>query len=165
MHLPHAPQVSASARGPLAQNGRQRYCCYADKPHLPHIAPRKFFDLYDEDNISLPSPSTIPTGFPTKQWFACGECLSYPDWKATAIAGNFSMTTPMLPSVARQHRRAYFAALSYTDSLVGDVLGALDKPSSAIKETTVVALWADHGCKHNRHNMDANFHVREHWRS
>jgi len=41
------------------------------KPHLPHVAPQRFFDMYDEPSISLPEPPTIPTAFPKEMWFAC----------------------------------------------------------------------------------------------
>jgi len=46
------------------------------KPHLPHVAPQRFFDMYDEDTISLPEPPTIPTAFPKEMWFACEQSLS-----------------------------------------------------------------------------------------
>ena len=115
------------------------------KPHLPHIAPKRFFDLYDEGSISLPEPSHLPTGFPIQQWFACGEALSYSDWKADAVACNFSVSNPLSADSTRRHRLAYFAALSFTDSLVGDVIDALSSAGTALVESTVTVLLADHG--------------------
>ena len=120
------------------------------KPHLPHIAPQRFFDLYTEANISLPDVRTIPEGFPTKMWFACNEALSYPDWHMDACgkAGggygnsscpNFSIDKPMSPALTRKHRLAYFASLSYTDFLIGNIVGALD--STSLADNTVVSTY------------------------
>ena len=82
------------------------------------------------------------------------EALSYPDWHKAACGTkgggygnhscpNFSIDKPMPPALARTHRRAYFASLSYTDELLGNVVAALD--AIALKDNTVVMMWADHG--------------------
>lgn len=112
------------------------------KPHLPHIAPSPFFDLYNLTSISLPQPRTVPKRFPREQWFACVEALSYPDWKQQADRYNFSIDTPLPSCVARLHRRAYYAALSYTDFQFGTVLKELDS-SVHLATNTVVVLWSD----------------------
>ncbi len=124
------------------------------KPHLPHVAPKRFFDLYDETKISLPDCPSIPVGFPTEMWFACNEALSYPDWHkdACGTAGGgysnvscpkFGIDKPMAAELTRRHRLAYFASLSYTDELVGNIISALD--ATPLVKDTVVMLWADHG--------------------
>jgi hypothetical protein len=43
--------------------------------------------------------------------------------------------------VARKHRRAYFAALSYTDELIGNVMSTVD--TTDLAENTVVMLWGE----------------------
>ena len=48
----------------------------------------------------------------------------------------------MTPALTRTHRRAYFAALSYTDELIGNVVAALD--ATHLVENTVVALWGEY---------------------
>ena len=47
----------------------------------------------------------------------------------------------MTAALTRTHRRAYFAALSYTDELIGNVVAALD--ATHLVENTVVALWGE----------------------
>ena len=42
-------------------------------------------------------------------------------------------------------RRAYFACVSYIDSLVGKLLDELD--ALGLAENTIVVLWGDHGYK------------------
>ena len=44
------------------------------KPHLPHIVPKKYFDMYPEEGeISLPPNMEVPTDFPAEAWSSSGE--------------------------------------------------------------------------------------------
>jgi hypothetical protein len=70
--------------GPDRESSEPRAQVGLHKPHLPHVAPRRFFELYDEAAVSLPDERAIPTGFPREMWFACNEALSYPDWHLDA---------------------------------------------------------------------------------
>jgi arylsulfatase A-like enzyme len=47
--------------------------------------------------------------------------------------------------------RAYYAATTYVDTLIGRVLGSLDK--LGLRENTIVALWGDHGWHFNNHGL------------
>jgi iduronate 2-sulfatase len=38
------------------------------KPHLPHIVPQKWFDMYPLDGVSLPPNSKVPSGFKEENW-------------------------------------------------------------------------------------------------
>jgi arylsulfatase A-like enzyme len=38
------------------------------KPHLPHVAPKKYFDLYDVTKVSLPPNPKVPSGFMEHNW-------------------------------------------------------------------------------------------------
>jgi iduronate 2-sulfatase len=115
------------------------------KPHLPHIAPQSYFDLYPLDAVSLPDKQTrhIPSGAPEGVWSSCSEFRTYKDVAAAAKQGGFSETTPFNDSVTRLQRRAYFACASFVDAQIGKVLTALDV--TGLNQSTVVALWGDHG--------------------
>jgi hypothetical protein len=58
-------------------------------------------------------------------------------------------------SDARLLRRAYYASLSFTDSLVGMVISELDK--QGLSNDTIIVLWGDHGWKLGEHNMWGKF--------
>ena len=116
------------------------------KPHLPHIAPAEFFDLYPLSNVSLPAaPSRkAPQGSPPSGvWNACGEWKSYKDNAAAAKYEKFARDVPLGDEETRRQRRAYYAAASFVDAQIGKVLTELK--ATGLDKTTVVALWGDHG--------------------
>ena len=53
--------------------------------------------------------------------------------------------------LAQETRHAYFACVSYIDSLIGDLLSALDETGKA--DNTIIALWSDHGYQLGDHGM------------
>eukprot|EP00656_Telonema_subtile_P005812 TRINITY_DN12657_c0_g2_i1.p1 TRINITY_DN12657_c0_g2~~TRINITY_DN12657_c0_g2_i1.p1 ORF type:complete len:545 (+),score=98.27 TRINITY_DN12657_c0_g2_i1:172-1806(+) len=116
------------------------------KPHLPHIVPKKYYDLYDPDTVSLAPNKQVPTGFKEENWHADGngELRSYnlnagPEMRKDG----FGFNQPIADSFARAQRRAYFAAVSFMDAQVGRVLAALQQHD--LVENTIVVLWSDHG--------------------
>jgi len=112
------------------------------KPHLPHIAPKRFFDLYPLENVSLPPSPRAPKGAPMFAWNKCGEWTAYPDVKNKTSAMGFSREQPVDDEYARQQRRAYFAAASFADAQVGRVLDAVEE--AGLNNRTVVVLFGDH---------------------
>lgn len=98
------------------------------KPHLPFVAPERFFELY-KDGVEAP---------PVK-----AEDLADVAWPARS---NVRLNDDI--RYRKDHswedvRRAYLASISWTDWNVGLVLDALE--NSPYGENTVVVLWSDHG--------------------
>ena len=98
------------------------------KPHVPLIAPKKYFDLYDPAKIQLP-PDFAPL----------------PVSGGIAYRPNFDLfiQREATPELARQAIAAYYAATSFMDAQVGRVLAALDR--LGLRKNTVVLAWGDHG--------------------
>jgi iduronate 2-sulfatase len=108
------------------------------KPHLPFNSPKKYWDLYDESKIALtPSPG-IPANINKKSLHQSEEFNSYRlgDEKA-------SLEKPVSDNYARKLKHAYFAAVSYTDALIGKVLSELKQ--LGLEKNTIIILWSDHG--------------------
>ena len=117
------------------------------KPHLPFVAPSRFFDLYPPDEIELPGDQRPPSGMPTVAWSNWGELRQYLDIAPLNNSGVPGDTLP--PAVTKSLRRAYYASVSFTDHNVGLVLDALEKEGYA--ENTVVSFWGDHGWQLGEH--------------
>eukprot|EP01051_Picozoa_sp_SAG22_P002873 SAG22_NODE_133_length_18379_cov_34.571937_6_plen_205_part_00 len=115
------------------------------KPHLPHIVPQKYFDLYpDVAKISLPPNMEVPLHFPQDAWSPSGELRSYIDMGAAFAEANFSMQTHVDLLDIRHVRRGYFAATSFADANLGRVMNALTAAGPTISQNTVTVLWSDH---------------------
>ena len=112
------------------------------KPHLPFIAPKKYFDLYDPEKIEPAKNPYPPIGAPkyaTYNWNDLRHYYGIPD------------IGPVSPQQARELKHAYYACVSYTDAQVGRVLRQLD--DLGMRERTVVVLWGDHGWQLGEHGM------------
>ena len=106
------------------------------KPHLPFVAPKKYWDLYDPDLLPPPPLPRPPKGAPS---FAVSpgpnELNQYLE-KAQGLVP---------PRRARHLRHGYAACVSYVDALVGQLLDELEALN--LRENTIVVLWSDHGYK------------------
>ena len=108
------------------------------KPHLPFNAPKKYWDLYDENEIPLSPTPFIPENVNPASLHQSGEFNGY-------LLGDeeANLNGPVSDAYARKLRHAYFACVSYVDAQVGKLLDELEKQGLA--ENTVVVLWGDHG--------------------
>jgi arylsulfatase A-like enzyme len=123
------------------------------RPHLPFVAPKKYWDLYDPATIQLAPNPFPPKGAPEYAVLPGGELRSY----------HGIPTGPIPDDLARQLKHGYFAAISYMDAQVGRVLDELDR--LGLTEKTIIVLWGDHGwklgehggwCKHSNVENDTN---------
>ncbi len=104
------------------------------KPHSPYIAPKKYWDLYDEKEVALASDQALPEDAPSLAGHGSGELRRYTDQKKRG---------PIPEADQRKVRHAYYACVYYIDAQVGKVLDALEEQGLA--EDTIVVLWSDHG--------------------
>lgn len=121
------------------------------KPHLPFVAPAKYWDLYDPKKIE-----PAPNPFPPKG--APGYALT--DWGELRGYAGMPKSGPLSEQQAREGKHGYYAAVSYLDAQVGRVLDELDRLK--LREKTIVILWGDHGwqlgehgfwCKHTNYEI------------
>ncbi|WP_282014669.1 sulfatase [Marinifilum flexuosum] len=124
------------------------------RPHLPFVAPKKYWDLYQREEMPLAKYQKAAENGPLLAYHNSGELRSYTDIPPLK---SFSDIESDLIPVEKQKEmiHGYYAAVSYIDAQVGKVLNALD--SLGLTENTVVVLWGDHGwhlgdhgiwCKH-----------------
>ena len=123
------------------------------KPHLPFVAPKKYWDLYDPKKIKIPERK-IPKDMPEIALHQFGELRKYHGIPATGTLDD---------ETSRNLIHGYYAAVSMIDAQVGKLLNALDE--NGLTDNTIIVLWGDHGwklgdygswCKHTNFEMDTN---------
>jgi uncharacterized sulfatase len=104
------------------------------RPHVPCVAPKKWFDLYPLESIRLPQEPADHLGK-----------LPRP---ATPIrTPNYGLDDEKLRTMIR----AYYASVSFMDAQVGRLLDALDRLGLA--DRTIVVLFGDHGWQLGEHGQ------------
>jgi iduronate 2-sulfatase len=112
------------------------------KPHLPFVAPKKYWDLYDP-NLIEPAPNPFP---PTNS-----PSFALTDWGELRTYVGMPKNGPLSEKQAREAKHGYYAAVSYADAQIGRVLNELDK--LGLRDNTVVVLWGDHGWQLGEHGF------------
>jgi choline-sulfatase len=97
-------------------------------PHFPLLADKAFFDLYWPDGADVPE---IPAGYMDNM---------HPTWQALR---EFYQCDKMDAERTRKARAAYYGLCTFMDSLVGEVLDALERSGQA--DNTIVIYHSDHG--------------------
>ena len=118
-----------------------------EKPHLPFVAPKKYFDLYPPlAQIKLPENLEAPKNAPA---------LALTNWAEMRPYTGVPKKGPLNEQQAKELIRAYDACVSYADAQVGRLLDELKR--LGVSDNTIVILWGDHGyqlgeqglwCKH-----------------
>lgn len=108
------------------------------RPHLPFSSPAKYWELYDEEKLSLTPSPEIPQNVNPASLHVSGEFNSY-----KAGDEKPSLQQPVSDAYARKLRHAYYASVSYTDAQIGKLLQKLK--ALGLEKNTVVVIWGDHG--------------------
>ncbi|MCX6366737.1 MAG: sulfatase-like hydrolase/transferase [Armatimonadetes bacterium] len=112
------------------------------KPHLPFVSPKKYWDLYDPAKIPEGDSDTLPEGAPKFAGHDNGELHGY---------GNIPAGNPLSPTISRELRHGYYAAISYMDAQVGKLLDTLK--AEGLDKNTIIVLWGDHGWQLGDHGL------------
>jgi iduronate 2-sulfatase len=105
-------------------------------PHVPWIAPKKYFELYDPAKLPLAKNEFLPKGSPDFAATSGQDFYGYKD--VPQVKGD------QLPeSYKRACLQGYLAAISYVDAQVGRLLATLDE--TGLAKNTIVVFWTDHG--------------------
>ncbi|MEM7600234.1 MAG: sulfatase-like hydrolase/transferase, partial [Verrucomicrobiota bacterium] len=107
------------------------------RPHLPFSAPKKYWDLYDPNELPMPEEESLPVDSPTVAHKRGGEIRNYfpvPDKNDPAEISE---------ETKRKLIHGYYASTSYVDAQIGRVIDGLDE--LGLRDNTIVVLWGDHG--------------------
>jgi len=112
------------------------------KPHLPFNAPKKYWDLYDRNEIELPKSYVQPESTPKQAFHNFGELRQYE---------NIPKKGDLPDALARELIHGYYACVSYIDAQIGLVLDELKRLE--LDDDTIVILWGDHGWNLGDHKL------------
>jgi hypothetical protein len=127
-----------------------------DRPHIPYLAPQKYFDLYpNASEIPLAANPRHAVGMPAVAYSVSQGIRIFKD--ATAVHANVSRCYNDIQyaysdacvwvdgprKVFAQHvKRAYFACISYVDAQIGRIVDALKEHD--LYDKTVISFNGDH---------------------
>ncbi len=103
------------------------------KPHVPFVCPKKYWDLYPLESIEL-EETPLPEG---------ANEFSVVDSKELRTYADIPKEGPFSPELQKNLIRGYKACVSFVDAQVGKVLDELEK--NGLMENTVIVLIGDHG--------------------
>lgn len=113
------------------------------RPHLPFVAPEKYWALYDDKKIPMPKNPQPPAAVPDIALNNWAELRAYTD-----IPDIGALTDP---EKLHQLIQGYYASTSFVDAQIGKVIDELDK--LGLTENTVIVLWGDHGFHLGEHGL------------
>ena len=114
------------------------------KPHLPFNAPKKYWDMYERNEIPKAENNFTPRNL--NNIYSVNkspEVTTHYPWPDGP--GNVT------PESAKTLKHGYYASVSYIDALVGKVLDELERLD--LSKKTIVVFWSDHGWHLGEHTM------------
>jgi len=108
------------------------------KPHLPFNAPKKYWELYNRDDIDTSPNPYIPQQINQQSLHGSGEFNQYA--LGDEMAG---ISEPVSEAYARKLRHAYYASISYIDAQIGLLRKELKQLE--LDKNTIIVIWGDHG--------------------
>ncbi|MBT6149980.1 MAG: sulfatase [Gemmatimonadetes bacterium] len=124
------------------------------RPHLPWAVPKKYWDLYDREDVDLADNPFFPKDGIGKSDFS--DFLHYADedlGDTFSDLGRYSDEDFPVLSEAKQREsvHGYWASVSFVDAQIGRVLDELEHLGLA--QETVVVLWGDNGWHLGEHKL------------
>lgn len=140
------------------------------RPHLPFVAPERYYELYKPDATWLAQFQRPPENSPTMAWFnsdgyvkgAARAGLLMPakptrteaiDWNGYEMRSYNGVPNsgPISDVTQLQLLHAYAACVSYVDAQIGRLLDGLQKTTKA--DNTIIVFCSDHGWHLGEHSV------------
>jgi iduronate 2-sulfatase len=122
------------------------------KPHLPFVAPKKYWDMHDRLEIDVAAFQQAPKGAPAFALQPGYELNGYSDVDIKQLLDH--------PEKQIELIHGYRACVSYVDAQIGKILDKLEE--TGLAKNTIIVLWGDHGwhlgdhgiwCKHTNYEQ------------
>jgi len=114
------------------------------RPHLPFVAPRKYWDLYNRDSIPMATNPYLPINSPIMAINSTYELTGCYDMYA-----NHPSVYQQPEDTARMLKHGYYASVSYVDACFGKLMEGLKE--MGLDKNTIILIYGDHGWKLGEH--------------
>jgi arylsulfatase A-like enzyme len=112
------------------------------KPHLPFIAPKKYWALYQREKMPLAS---YTGGVSNDSGYVLHDSPEFRSY------GDIPKQGPIPDAMQRESLHGYYACVSFIDAQIGKLMQQLDE--LGLRENTIIVLWGDHGFHLGDHSM------------
>ena len=114
----------------FSKSGENFFLAYGlYRPHVPFVAPKKYFDLYDSTDFTVPQSNDT-------------YLKTIPEPAAISVRSK-NEQVDLEPDLAKEIKLAYYATTSFMDAQIGLVLDKLK--ATGLDKNTIVVFTSDHG--------------------
>ena len=127
------------------------------RPHLPFVAPRKYWELYNESEIEIAPYQKKSKNAVDIAYHKAGEMQSYRTPEITYSLNNDGLLE-LDEKLQKKLIHGYYAATSYIDAQIGKIKDKLKQ--KGLDKNTIIVIWGDHGWHlgdHSLWNKHSNF--------
>ena len=127
------------------------------RPHLPFVAPRKYWELYNESEIEIAPYQKKSKNAVDIAYHKAGEMQSYKTPEITYSLNNDGLLE-LDEKLQKKLIHGYYAATSYIDAQIGKIKDKLKQ--KGLDKNTIIVIWGDHGWHlgdHSLWNKHSNF--------
>jgi iduronate 2-sulfatase len=121
------------------------------RPHLPFVAPKKYWDLYQREEMPIAPFQEHAKNSPLIAYHQSGELRNYPDIPEYATLPVDSLRIGLTLEKQKELVHGYYASVSYMDAQVGILLNTLE--SLGTLDNTIIVFWGDHGWHLGDHDL------------
>jgi arylsulfatase A-like enzyme len=115
------------------------------RPHLPFVAPTRYWEMYDREKLSMANNPFLPTQSPVMAMNSAYELKGCYDLEHVKHPAEFKLSDDN----ARLLKHGYYASVSFVDACFGKLMQGL--ADLGLDKNTIVVLWGDHGWKLGEH--------------
>ncbi len=148
-------RTTESAIELLRKNKDENFAMFVGytKPHLPFNAPKKYWDMYEQEQFDIPFKGA-PEG---------SNAYTLTPWAELRAYRGMPQKGYVTDEAAKRLIHGYHACVSYVDAQIGAVMAELERLD--LRRNTIVVLIGDHGwklgeygawCKHSNSEIDVN---------
>jgi len=127
------------------------------RPHLPFVAPKKYWDLYDKEAIQLAAFQKKSKNSSDLAYHSSGEMRSYLSPEVEYKLNEMKLLE-MDEELQKKLIHGYYACVSFVDTQVGKIIEKLKEKD--LDKNTIIVVFGDHGWHlgdHSLWNKHSNF--------